>query len=427
MSTEALTDEALRARAMRVVPNGVYGHLSNGLMPHGTPQFFVRGKGARLWDVAGREYLDFACAYGPNLLGYNDPRIEEAAQRQRALGDTLTGPAPVFVELAERLVAQVNHADWAMFAKNGTDATTMAMTIARAQTGHRKVLVATGAYHGAAPWCSPFPAGTVPEDRAHLIYYTYNDAESLETAVKAAGEDLAAIFASPHKHDVFADQQPLDREYAERCRALCDKTGAILIVDDVRAGFRIARDCSWEVVGVRPDLSCWSKAIANGYPLAALLGSDRVREGAAKVYVTGSFWFQAVPMAAALATLEVIQTTSYLEDMVKLGTALRAGIDAQAHAHGFSIRQTGPVQMPILLFDDDPDMRLGAAFAGGMIARGIYFHPWHNMFLCAAMTDDDMAQVIDAAGETFAAMDSERAKIQPHPGIAGFMAGFAAG
>ncbi|WP_176598265.1 MULTISPECIES: aminotransferase class III-fold pyridoxal phosphate-dependent enzyme [Sphingobium] len=426
MSTEVLTDEALRARAMRVVPNGVYGHLSNGLMPYGTPQFFVRGKGARLWDVAGREYLDFACAYGPNLLGYHDPRIEEAAQRQRALGDTLTGPSPVFVELAERLVAQVSHADWAMFAKNGTDATTMAMTIARAQTGRRKILVATGAYHGAAPWCSPFPAGIVPEDRAHLIYYSYNDAESLETAVKAAGEDLAAIFASPHKHDVFADQQPLDREYAERCRALCDKTGAILIVDDVRAGFRIARDCSWEVVGVRPDLSCWSKAIANGYPLAALLGSDRVREGAAKVYVTGSFWFQAVPMAAALATLEVIEATSYLEDMVRLGMALRTGIDVLARAHGFSIRQTGPVQMPILLFDDDPDMRLGAAFAGGMISRGIYFHPWHNMFLCAAMTDEDMAQAIDAAGETFAAMDRERETIRPHPGIAGFMAGIAA-
>jgi glutamate-1-semialdehyde 2,1-aminomutase len=425
MPTEALTDDTLRARAMRVVPNGVYGHLSNGLMPHGTPQFFVRGKGTRLWDVAGREYLDFACAYGPNLLGYNDPRVEEAAQRQRALGDTLTGPAPVFVELAERLVAQVSHADWAIFAKNGTDATTTAMTVARAQTGRRKVLVATGAYHGAAPWCSPFPAGTVPEDRAHLIYYTYNDAESLETAVKAAGEDLAAIFASPHKHDVFADQQPLDREYAERCRALCDKMGAILIVDDVRAGFRITRDCSWEVVGVRPDLSCWSKAIANGYPLAVLLGSDRVREGAAKVYVTGSFWFQAVPMAAALATLEVIRTTSYLEDMVKLGMVLRAGIDARARAHGFSIRQTGPVQMPILLFDDDPDMRLGAAFAGGMISRGIYFHPWHNMFLCAAMTEDDMAQAIDAADETFAAMDRERGAIQPHPGIAGFMAGFA--
>ncbi len=425
MSTEGFSDEDLRARAMRVVPNGVYGHLSNGLMPNGTPQFFARGNGARLWDVSGREYLDFACAYGPNLLGYNHPAIEEAAQRQRALGDTLTGPSPVFVELAERLVAQVSHADWAMFAKNGTDTTTMAMTIARAQTGRRKVLVASGAYHGAAPWCSPFPAGTVPEDRAHLIYYTYNDAESLETAVKEAGDDLAAIFASPHKHDVFADQQPLDREYAERCRELCDQTGAILIVDDVRAGFRIARDCSWEIVGVRPDLSCWSKAIANGYPLAALLGSDRVRDGAAKVYVTGSFWFQAVPMAAALATLDLIQTTSYLEDMIALGTTLRAGIDARAQAHGFAIRQTGPVQMPILLFDGDPDLRLGTAFAGGMISRGVYFHPWHNMFLCAAMTEDDIALTIDAADQTFAAMDKQRETIQPHAGIAGFMAGFA--
>lgn len=424
MLIDGLTDAALRARAERVVPNGVYGHLSNGLMPNGTPQFFVRGQGARLWDVAGREYLDFGCAYGPNLLGYNDPRIEEAAQRQRAMGDTLTGPAPVFVELAEALVHQVSHADWAMFAKNGTDTTTMAMTISRAQTGRRKILIASGAYHGAAPWCSPIPTGTVPEDRAHVIYYTYNDVESLEAAVKSAGDDLAAIFASPYKHDVFVDQQSLDRDYAQRCRTLCDETGAMLIVDDVRAGFRVARDCSWEIVGVRPDLSCWSKAIANGYPLATLLGSDRAREGASKVYVTGSFWFQAVPMAAGLATLEVIRTTSYLEDMVRLGTMLREGIDRCAVKHGFSIRQTGPVQMPMLLFDNDPDLRLGAAFAERMISRGVYFHPWHNMFLCAAMTEQDMDQAIDAADGAFADMDSMRDKIEPHPGIAGFMAGF---
>lgn len=425
MTIQGLADQELKVRAMRVVPNGVYGHLSNGLMPYGTPQFFTRGKGARLWDVDGREYIDFGCAYGPNLLGYGDPRVEEAAARQREQGDTLTGPSPVFVELAEKLVEMVTHADWAMFAKNGTDVTTAAMTIARAQTGRRKILIATGAYHGAAPWCTPFPAGTLPEDRAHQIQYIYNDANSLEAAVKAAGDDLAAIFASPHKHDVFSDQQSLDAEYARRCRELCDKTGAMLIVDDVRAGFRIARDCSWAIVGVEPDLSCWSKSIANGYPLSVLLGSDRAREGASQVYVTGSFWFQAVPMAAAMATLGVIQSTDYLEHMVELGNQLRSGIDERAAAHGFGIRQTGPVQMPILLFDEDPDLRLGAAFAGGMIERGIYFHPWHNMFLCAAMTREDMSQAINAADQTFAHMAANRGAIEPHPGIAAFMAGFA--
>lgn len=418
-------DQALMARAVQVVPNGVYGHVSNGLMPNGTPQFFARGKGARVWDVDGREYIDYACAYGPNLLGYNDPRIEDAAARQRALGDTLTGPAPVFVELAEKLVDMVEHADWAMFAKNGTDTTTAAITVARAQTDRRKILIATGAYHGAAPWCTPFPAGTVAEDRAHLIHYTYNDPESLEAAVKEAGDDLAGIFASPHKHDVFSDQQPLNAEYAKRCRELCDETGAMLIVDDVRAGFRIARDCSWALVNVQPDLSCWSKAIANGYPLATLLGSNRARAGASKVYVTGSFWFQAVPMAAALATLEVIESTTYLEDMVALGEMLRAGLDQRAAVHGFMLRQTGPVQMPMVLFDNDPDLRFGTAFAGGLIERGIYFHPWHNMFLCAAMTQEDIAQTIDTADRVLAHMAQTRTTIEPHAGIVGFMAGFA--
>jgi glutamate-1-semialdehyde 2,1-aminomutase len=205
-------------------------------MPPGTPQFFSRAKGARLWDADGREFIDYSCAFGPNLLGYGDPRVEAAAERQRQLGDTMTGPSPVFVELAEKLVSMITHADWAIFAKNGTDTTTLALTIARAHTGRRRVLVAAGSYHGTAPWCSPITAGILPEERAHRRTYTYNDVESLEQAVAEAGDDLAAIFATPFKHDVCTDQELPKPEYARRCRELCDKTGAPLIVDDARAG-----------------------------------------------------------------------------------------------------------------------------------------------------------------------------------------------
>lgn len=144
MSSRTVTDESLKARAARVVPNGVYGHQSIALMPEGTPQFFSKAKGARLWDANGREYIDYVCAYGPNLLGYGHPRVEEAAEAQRQLGDTMTGPAPVFVDLAERLVDTITHANWVIFAKNGTDTTTAAMMIARAQTGRRCILVAIG-------------------------------------------------------------------------------------------------------------------------------------------------------------------------------------------------------------------------------------------------------------------------------------------
>src|SRR5690606_34442732 len=115
--------------------------------------------------------------------------------------------SPLAVELAEKFVEIVTHADWAFFCKNGTDATTIARTIARAQTGRRKILIAEGSYHGAAPWCTPFPAGTVPEDRAHMLAFTFNDIASLEAAVAEAGDDLAGIIATPFKHEAFANQE----------------------------------------------------------------------------------------------------------------------------------------------------------------------------------------------------------------------------
>jgi glutamate-1-semialdehyde 2,1-aminomutase len=184
--------------------------------------------------------------------------------------------------------------------------------------------------------------------------------------------------------------------------ALADRAGALLIVDDVRCGFRLARDCSWVRLGVAPDLSCWGKAVANGHPLSFLAGNDRTREGAARIYVTGSFWFAAAPMAAALATLERIEGSDYLERLEAMGAQLRAGLDKRARRHGIGIRQTGPVQMPQILFEADPDFTRGFAFAEAMLARGIYVHPWHNMFLNAAMTPADIETVLDAADAALA-------------------------
>lgn len=408
-------DQALRQRAARVIPNGMYGHQATHLLPPDMPQFFERAAGAHIWDADGTRYLDLMCAYGPNLLGYADPRVDAAATRQLARGDTMTGPSPLLVDLAEALTSMVSHADWAMPCKNGTDATTMAMMVARAQTGKRRILVADGAYHGAAPWCTPVPAGVVAEDRAHISHYRYNDIESLEAAVAQAGDDLAAIYASPFRHDAFHDQAMPDPAYAARARALCDQTGALLVVDDVRAGFRLARDCSWELVGVRPDLSSWGKSFANGHPISALLGADSARAGAATIYATGSFWFSAVPMAAALETLRILRETDYLEHMVRLGTRLREGLDRAAAAHGFALRQTGPVQMPQILFADDPDFRTGFGWATEMLREGVYVHPWHNMFLCAAMTDADIDFALEAASRAFARLAAGRAALQPHP------------
>jgi glutamate-1-semialdehyde 2,1-aminomutase len=371
------------------------------LLPDDYPQFFDRAQGAYLWDVDGNRYVDFMCGYGPNLFGYGHAEIDAAYVERMRQGDTMTGPGQAMVELAEAMTRQVSHADWAMFCKNGTDATTMAVMIARNFTQKKTIVLAKGAYHGAAPWCTPLKNGVTPADRAHQLFYDYNDVESLEAAVREAGSDLAGIFASPIKHDAFIDQEAPTPEYARRARELCDEHGALLIIDDVRAGFRLARDCSWSLVNVKPDLSTWGKAIANGHPISALLGADIARFAAATIYATGSFWFSAAPMAAALVTMKLIAETDYLERTIALGQRLRTGLDEVSSRHGFGLRQTGPAQLPLIMIDDDATGAKGYFWNNALLKRGVYFHPWHNMFINSAMTDGDIDHALQAADDAF--------------------------
>jgi glutamate-1-semialdehyde 2,1-aminomutase len=380
----------------------MYGHQAAPGAAY--PQFMRGGRGARVWDVDGNEYVDLMCSYGPVVLGHRHPAVEAAAAAQAELGDCQNGPGPVMVDLAELMVATVRHADWAIFAKNGTDATTMCCTIARAQTGKTKILVAKGAYHGAAPWCTPRPGGVTEADRANLIRYTFNDLASVREAASQAGDDLAGILVSPFKHDAGFDSELVDPAFARGLRELCDQKQAALILDDVRCGFRLHLGASWEPLGVDPDLSAWSKAIANGRALAAVLGNDRFRDGAKNVFVTGSFWFAAVPMAAAVATIRALKEENAIEAMDRMGARLRDGITDQARSWDLAVNYTGPPAMPYLTFAGDRDYELGSVFAAQALRGGAYLHPRHNWFVSAAMTGDDLALVLEATDQAFAAV-----------------------
>jgi glutamate-1-semialdehyde 2,1-aminomutase len=246
--------------------------------------------------------------------------------------------------------------------------------------------------------------GVTAEDRAHLIYFRFNDVESIEEAAKAAGDDLAAIVVSGHRHDLGVDQEMPTSEFARAARRLCDAKGAALILDEVRTGMRIHAAGSWEPLQVRPDLAAWSKAIANGHAIAAVTGSEHLRRAASEIFVTGSFWAAAVPMAAALATLKVVRRDDVPGRLLRIGTMLREGLDTRALQYGVKIRQSGPVSMPLILFDDDADFRKGTVFCNAAIEKGVYFHPKHNMFLCAAHGEADVATALAAAEHGFAAV-----------------------
>lgn len=408
-------DAALRERAAAVIPNGMYGHQNTALLPDNFPQFFSRGEGARIWDVDGNEYIDYLCSYGPILLGHAHPSVDRAAAAELERSDCLNGPGEKMVELAELLVEITPWADWAWFAKNGTDATVYAATIARAATGRRTVLRANSAYHGSSPTWMGLERGS-PADGT--IEYEYNDLASVRAAIDAADGDFAGLTVSAFRHDVFRDQEMPTQEFAQGVRDLCDAHGAVLILDDVRGGFRLDVQGSWAPLGVDPDLSAYCKAIGNGYPISALLGRDSLAEAVGRAMATGSYWYSSGPMAAAIATITTLQETNGIAHMHAMGERLRAGLAERAEAHGLGIRQTGPVEIPLLLFDGDAaaegadlfaafEMPRGRMFSAELAERGVYMHPFHNGFLNAALTAEDVDQTVAAADEALAAVRAQ--------------------
>ena len=394
--------EALLARARRVVPGGIYGHQApHQLVPGAYPWFFTRGDGARLWDVDGHEYVDLVCSYGPIVLGHNHPVVDEAARKQAANGRCFNGPSPVMVELAERLVALTPWSAWAVFAKNGSDVCSWAVNVARHATGRRKVLVAEGSYHGGHAWCAPVTNGTTAEDRAHVVSFRYNDLASVDAALAASEGDVAAIMVTPFRHDTYRDQELPAPGFLPGLRAHCDRLGACLIMDDVRAGFRLHLAGSGEAFGVQPDLACYSKAIANGYPLSACLGRDALRDAAKKVFFVGTYWSAGVPMAAALACIAELERSRAIEHMERMGTVLRVGMERQAAAHGLAVRSSGPPAIPFMTFVDDEGFAQSRRFAAACAAHGVYLHPHHNWFLSAAHGEGEIGRVLEATEAAF--------------------------
>jgi glutamate-1-semialdehyde 2,1-aminomutase len=403
MTATTSTDLGRRARA--VIPGGMYGHQTTGILWPGAPEFMARGDGAHIWDLQGNRYIDLVCSYGPILHGHRHPAVEQAARQQADAADCQNMPAPVIVELAERMVSRVEHADWVLFMKNGTDATTLALTYARAATGRKKVLVAHGAYHGAAPWCTPTMFGVTEADRANLAYYTYNSIADFDATLAAAGaDDVAAVIVTPFRHDANFDQELVDPAFARHLRASCDRLGALLIIDEVRCGLRLAPGCSWEPLGVRPDLTAWSKAIANGYPIAAVLGTDALRDTAQQVFATGSFWFSAVPMAAAVACLDLLDREDGVARMHSAGTAIVDGLIDQARGHNLAVNVTGHQTMPYLTFVGETDRACTVRFAAECARLGLFLHPKHNWFVSTAISPDLVRDILDITDKAFAAV-----------------------
>ena len=221
----------------------------------------------------------------------------------------------------------VDAAEWALFGKNGGDSTNLAVMIARAATGKQKIVKIRDGYHGVAPWMQEKGRpGTISSDADHVLTVEWNDLESFEELLVKHSQEIACFISSPYNHPVFRDNELPKEGYWQKVSALCKQNDIVLIVDDVRAGFRINLAGSNVAYGFTPDLICFGKAIANGYPLSALVGSSKLKEAAEEVYFTGTQFFSAPPMAAAKATLLELKKSDAANKMNDYGKKLKSSL-----------------------------------------------------------------------------------------------------
>ncbi len=408
MSSNRQKSLELYERAVSVIPAGVYGHTSPAAtLPIAFPYYAESAEGCTFTDVDGNRYIDFMCAYGPILLGYNHPEIEAAAREEKARGGLYNHPAKVMVELAELLTERIDFADWAVFGKNGSDMTTWALQVARQHTGRKKVLTVKGAYHGVDAWTNPSPGGVIEEDRLHIHHFSWNDLSSFEQQVNRYPGEIAAVMLTPFHHPAFAANVLPGEGFFEGIQKICNANDILIILDDIRCGFRLHEAGSHKRFPIEPDMSCYCKALGNGYPISATVGKDHLQAAAGKVFLTGSYWSDAVSMATAKRCVELVAELNIPEKLNTLGKRLITGLEEAAANAGLKVTGHEPYAMPYLTFEDDPDLRKMQRFSEICANEGVIFHPHHNWFISAAHTTEAIDDAIEIASKAFQAVASE--------------------
>lgn len=406
--------QALFERAVKVIPAGIYGHLgpSEGcFIPVSAYPFYAkRAKGAYVWDVDDNRFIDYMCAYGPNILGYGHEAVDEAAAKQFREGNCTIIPTEKMVTLAELMVDTVASADWAFFAKNGGDVTNLAVMTARAATGREKIVKFIGGYHGVAQWMQSlgYP-GIIKSDVENVLAIPFNDVAAFEQVVAEQRGKIACLIATPYHHPAMADNQVPLPDFWQKIRKICTDNGIILIIDDVRCGFRLDVQGSDHYYGFEADLICFCKALANGYNISALCGKNFLKSAASSVFYTGSYWLSAAPMAAAIETVSILKKINAPQMLLENGRILTEGLVQKAQKHEFNLLVTGEPSMWYMRITDDESNVLHQRWISECVRRGAFFASHHNLFMNCAMTQEDIDLTLEIADEAFGVVAKERA------------------
>lgn len=328
------------------------------------------GRGARLVDLDDNSYVDYRLGYGPAILGYADPRVDAAAREGMEVGGVFALSTEREFHVAERIAKMVKSAELVRFSNSGTEAVMAGLRLARAYTGRDDYVILEGGYHGlfdAAMWFTPmeqwnqvgepeikpYSEGVPLSTRSFAHFVQANDANQLEDVFKRHGARIACMLIEPIMGNCLGIAA--EPEYLRAARALCDKYGTILFIDEVKTGFRVARGGVQELYNVHADLCTFAKCVANGYPISVLAGREPIMRKLGKgVAHGGTYTAHSVSLAAAERTLQILDETDALERVAAYGTRLRNGMRALLNARGIAHSFVGHPSMSGLYFASQP-------------------------------------------------------------------------
>lgn len=396
---EAIADQAeddhpsYRDRAAKVIPlgastgskrvPGLYGEADG-------PTHFVRASGCHVETTEGDSFVDCTMALGSVALGYAEPQLTRAVIETLANGSVSGLSSALEVEVAERFCEVVPCAERVQFLKSGAEAMSAALRIARTYT-NRDVVVGSG-YFGWHDWCSD-AAGVPAATKSLFKSVPFDDVAALERAVSEAGNRLAAVVLEP-----VVERLP-SKEWIQRARALCDTSGAVLIFDEMKTGFRLATGGYQQYAEITPDLAAFGKAMANGYPLAAVCGHASVMDAAAKTWISSTLASEAGSLAAAAAVLEWHNRADVCASLWSIGKEMRDAVSAALDASGLpGVAMHGIDPMWLLKFDD---ARTETAFVQAALAQGVLFKRGAYNFAALAHDEDAIREIEAAASAAF--------------------------
>ena len=401
MSERYARSEALLARALETIPLGTQTFSkSRTQYPHGvSPYYLTRGRGAHVWDADGHEYVDYIMSLCAVTLGYGDPEVTAAVKAQLEDGVILSLPHPLEIEVAERIVEMVPCAEKVRFGKNGSDATSGAVRVARAFTGRDRV--AACGYHGWQDWSIGATARNlgVPRATRDLTHtFTYNDLDSLDRLFAAHPGEFACVILEPM--NVAFPKPGFLEGLAERTRA----HGALLVFDETITGFRYANGGAQELFGVTPDLATFGKGLANGYPVSAVAGRADVMKLMEEVFFSFTFGGELLSLAAAAATLDKLRREPVVATIAERGETILARTRELVAKHdcGAFLSLSGHPAWSFLIMTDAGKCtmwELKTLFEQEMFARGVLAYGTHN--LSYAHGDAEIATLLGAYDEVF--------------------------